>query len=163
MFAYCGNNPVIREDTEGEAFDTAWDVVSVGMDIAEVIANPSNIFAWGALAAVIARLVLPGVTGGGQIVRFAAKVDALVDAAKYADEEQGLHTGTNDRKRWDKQKQITYFNLYNGRKVIAPTWPNGNYLGLAEMPVGSRVELDSSLSDGLQKSVRKAWCAASSA
>jgi len=26
--------------------------------------------------------------------------------------------------------------------VVAPTWPNSNYLGLAELPIGSKVELD---------------------
>ena len=25
---------------------------------------------------------------------------------------------------------------------VAPTWPNSNYLGLAELPVGTKVELD---------------------
>ena len=57
-------------------------------------------------------------------------------------EEQGLHTGTIDCKRWGKQKLVTYFTLDDGRKVVAPTWPKSNSLGLAELPVGSRVELD---------------------
>ena len=54
----------------------------------------------------------------------------------------GLHTATIDCKRWGKQKLVTYFTFDDGRKIVAPTWPKSNYLGLAELPVGSRVELD---------------------
>lgn len=57
-------------------------------------------------------------------------------------EEQGLHIGTIDCKRWGKHKLVTYFTLDDSRKVVAPTWPNSNYLGLAELPIGSKVELD---------------------
>lgn len=65
------------------------------------------------------------------------------DSTGYAfNEEQGLHIGTIDCKRWGKHKLVTYFTLDDGRKVVAPTWPNSNYLGLAELPIGSRVELD---------------------
>lgn len=65
------------------------------------------------------------------------------DTTGYAfNEEPGLHAATIDCKRWGKHKLVTYFTLDDGRKVVAPTWPNSNYLGLAELPIGSRVELD---------------------
>ena len=86
MFAYCGNNPTVREDSNGKAFDTVLDVISIGMDIAELVANPTNLVTWGALAADVASLVLPGVSGGGKIVRFIASADKITDAAKYADD-----------------------------------------------------------------------------
>ena len=86
MFAYCGNNPTVREDSNGKAFDTVFDVISIGMDIAELVANPTNLVTWGALAADVASLVLPGVSGGGKIVRFIASADKITDAAKYADD-----------------------------------------------------------------------------
>ena len=54
----------------------------------------------------------------------------------------GLHTASIDCKRWGKHKLVTYFTLDDGRKVVAPIWPNSNYLGLAELPIGSKVELD---------------------
>ena len=54
----------------------------------------------------------------------------------------GLHTAIIDCKRWGKHKLVTYFTLDDSRKVVAPTWPNSNYLGLAELPIGSKVELD---------------------
>ena len=65
------------------------------------------------------------------------------DTTDYAfNEIPGLHTATIDCKRWGKHKLVTYFTLDDGRKVVAPTWPNSNYLGLAELPIGSKVELD---------------------
>lgn len=57
-------------------------------------------------------------------------------------EDQGVHIGVIDCKRWGKQKLVTYFTLEDGRKIVAPTWPKSNYLGLAELPIGSRVKLD---------------------
>lgn len=57
-------------------------------------------------------------------------------------EEQDLHTAIIDCKRWGKHKLVTYFTFGDGQKVVAPTWPNSNYLGLAELPIGSKVELD---------------------
>ena len=57
-------------------------------------------------------------------------------------EESGLPTAVIDCKRWGKSKLVTYFTFDDGRKVVAPTWPNSNYLGLAELPIGTKVELD---------------------
>lgn len=65
------------------------------------------------------------------------------DPTSYAfHEEPGLFAATVDCKRWGKHKLVTYFTLADGRKVVAPTWPNCNYLGLAELSVCSKVELD---------------------
>ena len=70
-------------------------------------------------------------------------VESGFDTTGYAfNKEQGVHIGSIDCKRWGKQKLVTYFTLDDGRKVVAPTWPKSNYLGLAELPIGSRVELD---------------------
>lgn len=65
------------------------------------------------------------------------------DTTGYAfNEEPGLQTAVIDCKRWGKSKLVTYFTFDDGRKVVAPTWPNSNYLGLAELPVGTKVKLD---------------------
>ena len=65
------------------------------------------------------------------------------DTSGYAfNEIPGLHTAIIDCKRWGKHKLVTYFTFDDGRKVVAPTWPNSNYLRLAELPIGSKVELD---------------------
>lgn len=65
------------------------------------------------------------------------------DPTGYAfNEEPGLYPAVIDCKRWGKHKLVTYFTFDDGRKVVAPTWSNSNYLGLAELLVGTKVELD---------------------
>ena len=42
MFAYCENNPVMGVDYTGEFLDTVFDVVSLCISVAEVVANPAD-------------------------------------------------------------------------------------------------------------------------
>jgi RHS repeat-associated protein len=86
LYAYCGNNPVYRQDSCGKYFETALDIASLVADVIDIAANPANPWAWGSLAADVASLILPGVTGGGSVVRVVAKSDKLVDLAKHTDE-----------------------------------------------------------------------------
>lgn len=69
MFTYCGNNPVSRKDTNGEAFETAFDIVSLGFSIAEVVANPYDPWAWAGLAGDVADVAIPFVGGIGEATR----------------------------------------------------------------------------------------------
>ncbi len=82
MFAYCGNNPVARQDANGKYYESALDVIAIGADIAELVVNPSNLVTWGALAADVASLVVPCVSGGGALVRVATKADDVADTIK---------------------------------------------------------------------------------
>ena len=69
--------------------------------------------------------------------------NASFDTSDYEfNDAPGVHTALIDCKRWGKNKLITYFTFDDGRKVVAATWFGNNYLGLADLPVGSRVELD---------------------
>ena len=90
MFAYCGNNPVGRTDASGLFWDTALDVISLGVSIANVIENPDDPMAWLGVAADVASLAIPCVSGGGALVRAAAKADDVVDAFKAADNVEDL-------------------------------------------------------------------------
>ena len=85
MFVYCGNNPVTRTDIGGYFWDTVLDVISLGVSIANVIENPDDPMAWLGVAADVASLVVPCVSGGGALVRAATKADDVVDAFKAAD------------------------------------------------------------------------------
>ena len=82
MFAYCGNNPVARKDDGGAFWDTIFDVVSLVSSVAEVIINPTSGAAWAGLAADVVCTVVPGLTGGGAIVKAVTKADDVVDTAK---------------------------------------------------------------------------------
>lgn len=82
LFAYCDNNPIMRFDQGGEFWDTFLDVLSLASSIAEVVATPTSVTAWVGLAADVACLVTPGLTGGGAIVKAATKSNNVIDAAK---------------------------------------------------------------------------------
>ena len=82
VFAYCDNNPIIRHDHSGKFWDTVFDVVSLVISATEVVINPTSGAAWAGLAADVVCTVVPGLTGGGAIVRAATKGDNVVDIAK---------------------------------------------------------------------------------
>ena len=82
LYAYCDNNPVARVDGDGEFWETAFDVISLGVSIAEVCINPTDPWAWAGLVGDVVDLI-PFVTGVGEVtdlIRLSTKVDDLVDA-----------------------------------------------------------------------------------
>ena len=83
MFAYCNNNPVVRQDNSGEAFETVFDVLSLGASILEVAFNPADPFAWLGLVGDAVDLI-PFVTAVGETIRtlkFGSKVVEGTDNA----------------------------------------------------------------------------------
>jgi len=91
LYTYCDNNPVTRKDDGGMFWDTFFDVVSLVGSVAEVVATPTNVWAWAGLIGDVVDLI-PFVSGIGEVVdvvRIGAKlddaadvVDDVVDAAK---------------------------------------------------------------------------------
>ena len=84
MFAYCGNNPVIRRDASGCAFETIFDVITLGFSVAEVVLNPYDPMAWIGLAGDLVDII-PFVTGVGETVRglrFADKAGDMIEIAE---------------------------------------------------------------------------------
>lgn len=80
MFTYCNNSPVIHRDSQGEAIETVFDLVSLGFSIAEVCVNPADPWAWAGVAGDLIDLI-PFVTGVGEATK-AIKISAnLVDGA----------------------------------------------------------------------------------
>jgi len=82
-FAYCANNPVNYTDSSGNFFDTIFDVISIGFSIADVIANPTDPWAWAGLAGDLIDLV-PFVSGVGETVKAIGAVADVVDAVDDA-------------------------------------------------------------------------------
>ena len=68
MFAYCGNNPVSRSDTGGYFWDIAFDVVSLVVSVAEVVANPTDVGAWAGLVGDVIDVAIPCVGGLGEAI-----------------------------------------------------------------------------------------------
>ncbi len=78
MFAYCGNNPVIRLDTTGEAFETVFDIVTLCFSVIDVICNPTDVGAWIGLVGDVVDLI-PFVTGVGEATRALRITDKISD------------------------------------------------------------------------------------
>ena len=82
MFAYCGNNPVARVDVGGYFWDTVFDVVSLCFSIVDVASNPADVSAWVSLAGDAVDVLVPFVSGVGEIsrgMRVASEVVETVD------------------------------------------------------------------------------------
>ena len=87
LFAYCDNNPVMRKDIDGAFWDTFFDIVSLAVSVCEVIANPTDPWAWAGLAGDVVDLV-PFVTGVGEVnraVKAANKAGDVLTIQKAAD------------------------------------------------------------------------------
>ena len=68
LYAYGDNNPVMREDNGGYAWETIFDVLTFGAGIMEVAFNPADPFAWLGLAGDAIDLI-PFLTGVGETIR----------------------------------------------------------------------------------------------
>ena len=56
-------------------------------------------------------------------------------------EETGTFQARLDLKVWGKRWLECFFTLSDGRKILACTFPEVNYLGIAEIPIGSELTL----------------------
>ena len=86
LYAYCDNNPVVRKDAGGAIWETAFDVISLAASIAEVAADPTDVWAWAGLAGDAIDLI-PVVTGAGEVVRSLKavnKIDDISDAVRIS-------------------------------------------------------------------------------
>ena len=80
MFAYCGNNPVSRQDSSGALWDTIFDVVSLCLSAAEVAVNPTNVWSWVGLAGDVIDLI-PLVSGVGETAKAIGATITITNAA----------------------------------------------------------------------------------
>ena len=84
LFSYCDNNPVMRVDSSGAAWETIFDILSLGGSILDVQHNPDNFWAWLGLGLDVVDVCVPFVGGLGEAVdayRFYDTVDDILDTA----------------------------------------------------------------------------------
>jgi len=84
-YTYCGNNPVMYHDPSGKAFETIFDIVSLGFSIADIVSNPTDIWAWAGFAGDIVDFI-PFVTGVGESIKVIGSSEKIVAVANKADE-----------------------------------------------------------------------------
>ena len=124
MFAYCGNNPIARFDDGGNAWETAFDIVSLMASVAEFIAAPGV----GTFLGIAADTIdlIPFVTCVGEITRTARLtdkglevIDTVHDASKTLD-----RTGDAIESGWKVGDDITKLtksgNAYRNLLPVTP-------------------------------------------
>ena len=79
-FAYCGNNLVSRSDCSGNAWETVFDVISLGASIVDVAMNRRDPWAWIGLAGDLIDVAVPFVGGIGEATRAISATVDVVDA-----------------------------------------------------------------------------------
>ena len=122
-YAYCGNNPASRIDTEGDLWDTLFDVVSLCLSVADVIAAPADPWAWAGLASDVIDLI-PFVTGVGEAtkavgatVKVINRVDDAVDTIKIVKAVDFTDDALDTIKTFDKVNGATKSSLSAGRRI----------------------------------------------
>ena len=116
MFAYCGNNPVMRCDSSGCAFETVFDVITLGFSIAEVAANPYDPMAWIGLAGDVVDII-PFVTGVGETVRGLRFVDKLGNTFEIAKATDFTDDAAKAIRELDTGNIFTKSNRFDGTKI----------------------------------------------
>ena len=91
LYAYCANNPIVYEDSSGQALDMVFDIVSCVLSVAEFIDEPSLLGFLGVMGD-IADIALPMVGGIGETVRSLKTADKIADSVSDANKVQkSLH------------------------------------------------------------------------
>lgn len=81
-YAYTLNNPLKYTDPSGHWFESIIDIISIGYDLYDISQNGLNWENGLSLVADVGGLILPGITGGGMLVRAASHADEALDAAR---------------------------------------------------------------------------------
>jgi len=85
-YAYALNNPIKYNDPSGHWFESVLDLGFIAYDIYDIQQNGLTWTSGLSLAADVAGLALPVVTGGGAAVRALAHADDVADVVTRADE-----------------------------------------------------------------------------
>ena len=118
MYAYCGNNPVNRNDDGGMFWDTIFDVVSLVVSVVEVVANPTDPWAWAGLVGDAIDLI-PFVSGVGEVTRAVKTMDKVTDTVHIAKAVDFTDEAADIVKTLDRSSGFTKSTASAGRKIHA--------------------------------------------
>ena len=92
LFAYCGNNPIIRVDYNGQFWDYVLDAGFLAWSISDVVNEPGDWKNWAALGIDTLFAVLPFVpSGAGQVIKVGNRVDDAIDVASKINKVENIH------------------------------------------------------------------------
>lgn len=110
-YSFCGGNPILQVDADGQVFETVWDAASLVMGVKSFVQNvkEGNVGAAimdgvgiiGDALAVATPLVPGGVSAGIAAVRVGKNIDHVVDATKNLD-----HATNATRKAASKYEKL---------------------------------------------------------
>ena len=81
LYSYCDNNPVVRKDTGGDYWETAFDIASLAVTASEIIEDPTDPLNYVALTGDIIDVLTP-VAGIGETIKAVRAVDKLSDSTR---------------------------------------------------------------------------------
>ncbi len=122
LYEYCDNNPVMRVDGNGAFWGTVFDVISLGMSVADVINNPSDVWSWIGLVGDVVDL-LPIVSGVGEAtdaMRFSSKTGDIINPAGSIKAGTKMYNSSYDSKErgWKVGDDISNLTKAGNR----PSW-----------------------------------------
>ena len=130
-FAYCGNNPIVRVDVCGNAWETIFDIASLGYSISDVMENPDDDLAWLGLAGDVVDL-LPIVSCVGESVRAARATDATNELVKSSDAFRDIIKYTDDYSDLSDDLRKNRKALHQLAKEINRNANNGYFISYDE-------------------------------
>lgn len=116
LYAYCGNNPVVRRDASGYIWETVFDIISLTASIVEVCINPTDPWAWIGLAGDAIDLI-PFVTGVGEVTRVVKTMDKVGDTVQIAKAVDFTDEAADIVKTLDRSSGFTKSTASAGRKI----------------------------------------------
>jgi len=106
-YAYALNNPIKYNDPSGHWFESVLDLGFIAYDIYDIQQNGLTWTSGLSLAADVAGLALPVVTGGGLAVRALAHGDEVAKIASHADEAVKAVSHVEDVRQARRSAEVT--------------------------------------------------------
>ena len=90
LFVYAENNPVTNKDASGTFVDTVFDVISLIGSVKEALEKKNDPLAWACVVGDAMDVLVPGVSGVGEVIKGVKTVAIAAEAVKTAGKVTGV-------------------------------------------------------------------------